>query len=85
MKCGVRKEVRIRRNEMVEEVKYFRCWSVGHFKWECPNIKVEKKKKDKEVVYSLWKKGYAPKECSSKRARIEDKVGDSNICGVWGL
>ena len=36
---------------MVEEVKYFRCWGVGHFKWECLNIKVEKKRKrDKETV-----------------------------------
>ena len=45
MRCRVREEVRIRRNEMIEEVKYFRCWGVGHFKWECPNIEVEKKKR----------------------------------------
>ena len=36
---------------MVEEVKYFRCWGVGHYKWECPNIEVKrKKKKEGEVV-----------------------------------
>jgi len=52
MRCRVREEVRIRRNEMVEGVKYFRCWSVGHFKWECPNIEVEKKRiRDEEVVH----------------------------------
>jgi len=51
MRCGVREEVRIRKNKMVEEVKYFRCWGVGHFKWECLNIKVEKKRKrDEETV-----------------------------------
>jgi len=51
MRCRVREEVRIRRNEMIEEVKYFRCWGVGHFKWECPNIEVEKKRKrNKEAV-----------------------------------
>ena len=32
MKCGVREEVRIRRNETVEEVKCFRYWGVRHFK-----------------------------------------------------
>jgi len=32
----------------------------------------------------LWQEEYAPKGCSSRRARIEDKVGDGNICGVWG-
>jgi len=48
MRCRVREEVRIRRNEMIEEVKYFRCWGVGHFKWECPNIEVEKKRKRNE-------------------------------------
>ena len=37
---------------MVEEVKCFRCWGVGYFKWECPNIKVEKKREgDEEVVW----------------------------------
>jgi len=30
---------------MVEEVKYFRCWGVGHYKWECPNIEVERKRR----------------------------------------
>jgi len=28
----VREKIRIRRNEMVEEVKYFKCWGIGHFK-----------------------------------------------------
>jgi len=52
IRYGVREEVRIRRNEMVEEIKCFRCWGVGHFKWECPNIEVEKKRKrDEEAVH----------------------------------
>jgi len=33
----------------------------------------------------LWQKGYAPKECSSRKARMEDKVRDGNICRVWGV
>jgi len=32
IRCGVREKVRIRRNEIVEEVKCFRCWGVRHFK-----------------------------------------------------
>ena len=48
----MKEEVRIRRNKTVEEVKCFRCWNVMHFKWECPNIEVKrKKKKDKEAVH----------------------------------
>jgi len=42
---------------MIEEVKCFRYWSVGHFKWECPNIEVEKKRKrDEEVVMRALKR-----------------------------
>jgi len=49
----VREKVKIRRNEMVEEVKCFRYWDVGHFKWKYPNIEVEKKRKrDKKAVYT---------------------------------
>jgi len=33
----------------------------------------------------LWQEGYAPKGCSSRRARIEDKIGGGNICRVWGV
>jgi len=52
MKCKVKEEVRIRRNETVEEVKCFRCWGVGHFKWKCSNVKAKKKKKrDEEAAY----------------------------------
>ena len=52
MRYRVKEEVRIRRNETVEEVKCFRCWGIEYFKWECSDIKVEKKKKrDKEVIY----------------------------------
>jgi len=58
----------------VEKVKCFRYWRVGHFKWECPNIEVEKQRRRKEKavyvarpqkaqqerrpVYPLWEKAY---------------------------
>jgi len=50
--CRVREEVKVRRQEITEKVKYFRCWSVGHLKWKYPNIEVEKKKRrEKEAVH----------------------------------
>jgi len=48
----VGEEVKVRRQETMEEVKYFRCWGVRHLKWECPNIEVKKKKRrEKEAVH----------------------------------
>jgi len=35
----------------VEEVKCFRCWGIGHYKWECPNIEVERRRQEKIAVY----------------------------------
>jgi len=45
MKYRVIEVIEVRRQEMIEEVKCFRCWGVKHHKWECPNIEVEKKKR----------------------------------------
>jgi len=72
MQCRVKEEVGIKQQEMVEEVKCFRYWGVGHYKWECPNIEVERKRRRKEEavhvvrpqkaqqkgrpVYPNWKK-----------------------------
>ena len=68
MQCGVGEEVKVRKQETVEEgVQCFRYWRMGHYKWECPNIKVEKKRRRSEeaaciaqqeerLVYFLWKK-----------------------------
>jgi len=36
---------------MVEKVKCFRCWGIGHYKWECSNIKVERRRREKVVVH----------------------------------
>jgi len=45
MRYGVREEVKMRRQEVVEEVQCFRCRGIGHYKWECPNIEVEKERR----------------------------------------
>ena len=31
----------------------FRCWRMGHYKWECPNIKEEKERKSEKVVHAV--------------------------------
>ena len=41
MQYGMKDEVEVRWQKRVEEVKCFRCWRIGHYKWKCPNIKVE--------------------------------------------
>ena len=47
----VKEEVKVRKQETVEErIQCFRCWGVGHYKWEYPNIKVEKKRRISEKV-----------------------------------
>jgi len=48
MRCGLRGEVKVKRQEVVEEVQYFRYRGTGHCKWECPNIAVEKEKRRQE-------------------------------------
>jgi len=53
IQCRVREEVRRQEIEK-KKVQYFRCWGMEHYKWECPNIEVEKeKKRSEEVVYTV--------------------------------
>jgi len=33
---------------MVEEIKCFRYWEGGHYKWKYPNIEVERKRRREE-------------------------------------
>jgi len=55
VQCRVKKEVKVRRQKTVEKgTQCFRCWGVEHYKWECPNIKVKKKRrKSEEVAYAV--------------------------------
>jgi len=48
MRCSVREKVKVRKQEMAEEVQCFRYREMGHYNWECPIIKVEKEKKRQE-------------------------------------
>jgi len=50
IQCGVREEVKVKRQKIMEEVKCFRCWEIGYLKCKCSNIEVEKKKKREEEV-----------------------------------
>ena len=45
IRYSLRGEVKVRRQEVVEEVQCFGCRRTGHYKWECPNIAVEKEKR----------------------------------------
>jgi len=48
MRYGLRKEVKVRRQEVVEEVQCFRYKGIRHYKWKCPNIVAEKEKRRQE-------------------------------------
>ena len=53
MQCRMREEVKVRKQEIVEEgVQCFRYWRMGHYKWECPNIKEKRERKSEEVVHA---------------------------------
>ena len=54
MQCGVGEEVKVRKQETVEEgVQCFRYWRMGHYKWECPNIKEKKKRRSKKAAHAV--------------------------------
>ena len=83
MQCRVKKEVKVRRQETVKEgVQCFRYWGMGHYKWECPNIEVEKKKRrEKEVVHVA-----RPQKVQQKRRSvhsIQKKVQE--YCEKWNM
>jgi len=51
MQYGVREETKVRKQEIVEKrIRCFRCQGIGHYKWECLNIKVEKERRSEEAV-----------------------------------
>ena len=54
MQCGVKEEVKVRRQKIIEEeIQCFRCQGVEYYKQKCPNIKVEKKRRSEEVVHAV--------------------------------
>jgi len=36
-----------------QKIKCFRYWGVGHCKWKCPNIKVERRRQEREAMYVI--------------------------------
>jgi len=84
MKCRVREEVKMRRQEMVEEeeVRYFRCWGIGHYKWECPNIEVERRQQEEEAVYVV-----KPQKAQQEEKRLVCPLWKKaqKYSGIWGM
>jgi len=48
IRYSIREKVKVRKQEMAEEVQCFRYRGIEHYKWECPNIKVEKERRRQE-------------------------------------
>ena len=64
----------------MEEVKCFRCWGVGHFKQERPNIKVEKKKRREEEAAHMARPQKAQQE---RRPVYPIQKKAQEYCGEW--
>ena len=51
IQCGVKEEVKVRKQEIVEEgIQCFRYWEVEYYKQEYLSIKVEKERRRSEKV-----------------------------------
>ena len=82
IQCRVGRRIKVRRQETVEKVKCFRCWEVGHYKWEYLNI--EKRRKNstcsqttkgttrKKANASQWEK--AQEYCREESMPSEDTL-----------
>jgi len=82
MQYGVRGEVKVRKQETVEEgVQCFRCQRMGHYKWECPNIKEKKKRRSKEAtcVVSLQKVQQGGKPVYPNWEKAQEYCGVENV------
>jgi len=54
MQCGMRGEVKVRKQEIVEEgMQCFRYWRMGHYKWECSNIKEKKERRSEKAACTV--------------------------------
>ena len=86
MQYRVREEAKVSRQETVEEgVQCFRCQGIEHYKWECPNIKVEKERRSEEAVHvarpqkaQQGERSVRPKwEKAQKHCRVENVSEDA--------
>jgi len=82
MQCRVKEKVEIRKQETVEEgVQCFRCQRIGHYKWEYPVTKEEKKRRSKEAVcaVSLQKAQQGERSAYSKWKKAQKYCGGENV------
>jgi len=82
MQCGVKERVEIRKQETVEKgVQCFRCWRIGHYKWECPVTKEEKERRSKEAAcaVSLQKVQQGERSAHPKWEKAQKYYGGKNV------
>jgi len=82
MQYGVKEEVEIKQQEREEEVRCFWCWGLGHYKWECPNIKAKRKrKKEGEVAHVVrpQKAQQAERSVHSKWEKAQKYYREKNV------
>ena len=59
----------------------FRCWKIGHYKWECPVTKEKKERKSKEAVcaVSLQKVQQGERSAHPKWKKAQKYCGGENV------
>ena len=67
-------KVKVRQQERIEEVKCFRCWGVGHHKWKCPNIEVERQKGRSEQTAYVVKPQKAQEYYNKRSISLEEAL-----------
>jgi len=83
MRCSVREKVKVRKQEMAEEVQCFRYREMGHYNWECPIIKVEKeKKRQEETVCPIRGKVQQQKKVREMEPAYPNWEKVQKYCGV---
>ena len=86
MQCGVGGEVKVRRQEVVKEVQCFRYKGIGYYKWECPNIEVEKEKRRwEETAHPIKKKAQQQEEVRRLELAHSDWEKAQEYCGVENM
>ena len=81
VRCSIREKVKVRRQEK-EKLQYFRCWEVGHFKWECSMTVAEKERQREEEAVHMARPQKAQQE-TRPACPTQEKVQE--YCDEWNM